>query len=911
MMMMSNYKNNTYLMRNLLYLIALITSNFSFGQYNVCLGNDITVCAGSTVQVQNCGGGTPGNSQGIVLNNPTTITLSDDQWSGAINMGFNFSFYGNTYNQCLIGSNCIISFDMTKAGGYCSWSLSGAGTMPNTSFSDAKNAAMPAYQDILPPASPNGAIQYQTIGTAPNRMFVVLYKDQNFFSCTSVCNYIAAIFYETSNVVEFHIGEKPLCTSWNGGLAIQGTENAAGTVAHITPGRNNTQWSANQEGKRWTPTTPSNTSNYTITTVPYILVTSPNTTFQWENTLGQTFPYNNGVLNVTCNTPGTVGYFLSGSACGASLGGVTDTTWITTVNAQVTASMTPDICSAGLGSVTATPLIGIPPYTFNWPALGAGSQTVNNVYAGVYTVQMTDGNGCSTSANVVVTDTPAQYTSSSTLVSCPGGNDGTATADMVPHIGNVTYLWDDPMAQTTSTAVGLTAGTYNCTITSDVGCSNVVSVNVTEIPGMIGSIANQSDVTCNSGNDGVIEIDVQQGTAPYTYSWDNSSSTSNIANDLYAGTHTCTITDANGCIITVTGTIAEPPALSIDNITPDTQICPEADITLNVNGSGGSSPYTYTWLENGTPIGTGTSITVDPDFTNTQYCAVMSEACGSPEDTSCTLIYFPTPIVPNAKPDEFQKCVPGFYEFDNISSNGAEIQTAVWDFGNPELFRVENGADSTSLLFTNVGTYDLAMTITSIYGCVYSDTMHSIIEVVPTPTADFNISNNPATIFETTVFMQDKSSNDVVNWMWSSPDSYPSSSNLKAPTFTFPEGETGTYPITLVVETEKGCMDTVTYTFNVVEDILFYAPNSFTPDGDEHNQVWKIEVAGIDIYDFDLYIFNRWGQVIWESHDPSVGWDGTYAGEKVQTGTYIWRAQVSRLNNDDKEEFHGTINVLK
>lgn len=880
-------------------------------QQTVCLGNDLTVCAGTPVQIQNCGGGTPGNAQGIVLSNPTSLTLSDDQWSGVINMGFNFSFYGNVYNQCVIGSNGIVSFDLTEANGYCSWALGGAGTMPNPTFDDALNSVMVTYQDILPSANPNGAIQYETIGTAPNRMFVVLYKDMNFFSCTSVCNYMAAIFYETSNVVEVHIGEKPLCNSWNGGLAIQGTQNAPGTVAHITPGRNNTQWAANQDGRRWTPTSPANTTNYAMSQIPYVLLTSPNTTFQWENTLGQTFPYNNGVLNVNPVPSGTTGYFLSGSACGASLGGVSDTTWLTSVNAGVAASMTPDICSAGMGSVSATPTQGIPPFTFNWPALGSTAQTVNNVFAGTYTVQMTDGNGCNASANIIVTDTPAQYTSSSTLVSCPGGNDGTATADMVPQIGNVSYLWDDPMAQTTSTATGLTAGTYNCTITSDVGCSNVVSVTVSEIPGMIGTIVSQSDATCNSGNNGSITVDVQQGTAPHTYSWDNSTSTSNVANDLFAGTHVCTVTDANGCVITITGTIGEPSALNIDYITPDTQICPEADITLTVTGSGGSSPYTFTWFENGTPIGTGASITVDPDVTNTQYCVKLTEACGSPEDEECTLIYFPTPIVPHATPDEIEKCVPGYFEFTNTSSNSGEIADAIWDFGSNNLYVLENGDDSTALLFTNVGVYDLVMTVTSIYGCVYTDTVHSIIEVLETPTANFNISNNPATIFETSVFMQDKSSNDVVQWSWFSPYSYPQTSNIQAPTFTFPEGETGTYPITLAVETERGCVDTITLEFNVVEDILFYAPNAFTPDGDEHNQVWRIEVAGIDIYDFDLYIFNRWGELIWESHDPYVGWDGTYNGEQVPTGMYVWRAQVSRLNNDDKEEFQGMINVLR
>lgn len=900
---------------SILFLLAFsIIPNLSHSQQvQICLGDDVTVCAGQTVQIQNCLGGTPGNSQGIVLSNPTTVNLSDDQWSGVVNMGFTFSFYGNNYNQCVIGSNGIISFDLTKANGYCSWALGGVGTLPNAGFNDARNSVMPAYQDILPTAfgSPNGAIQYQTVGTAPNRMFIVLYKDINFFSCTSVCNYFATIFYETSNVVEVHIGEKPLCTAWNGGLAIQGTENAPGTVAHITAGRNNTQWSANQDGRRWTPTAPGNTTNYAMSQIPYILITSPNTTFQWENTLGQTFPYNNGVLNVNPVPPGTTGYFLSGSACGASLGGVSDTSWITSVSSQVNASMTPDICSAGLGSVTATPLVGTPPFSFNWPALGSTAQTVNNVYAGTYFVQMTDGNGCSSSANITVTDTPAQYTNSSTLVSCPGGNDGTATANMVPLIGNVTYLWDDPMAQTTSTATGLTAGTYNCTITSDVGCSNVVTVVVSEIPGMTAVISSQSDATCNSGNDGIIEITVNQGTAPYSYSWDNSNSTTNIAYDLYAGTHTCTITDANGCVITITGTIGEPDALNVDFITPNTQICPEDDITLTAVGSGGSSAYTFTWYENGVLIGAGTDILVDPANTNTQYCVELSEACGSPIATECTMIYFPTPIVPSAIPDEIEKCVPGFFEFTNTSSNLAEVASTVWDFGQDEYYIVETGSDSTSMLFTEVGTYNLTMTITSVHGCVYQNTINSIMEVLPTPTADFNFSSNPATIFETTVFMQDKSSVDVTKWTWFSPNSNPTTSTSENPVFIFPEGIAGTYPVTLAVETDRGCVDTVTYNFNVVEDILFYAPNTFTPDGDEHNQSWKIAVAGIDIYNFDLFIFNRWGELIWESHDPNAAWDGTYGGVAVPQGMYVWRARVQRLNNDDRQEFHGTIHVLR
>ena len=132
-------------------------------------------------------------------------------------------------------------------------------------------------------------------------------------------------------------------------------------------------------------------------------------------------------------------------------------------------------------------------------------------------------------------DLPAAFQGTTTMVSCLGGNDGTAFAEMIPALGNITYLWDDPSAQTTQTAIGLTAGNYSCTITSDVGCFGVVLVTVTEIPGMIGTITSQTDVTCNSGNDGMIEVNVIQGTPPYSYSWDNSSSITNMANDLIVG----------------------------------------------------------------------------------------------------------------------------------------------------------------------------------------------------------------------------------------------------------------------------------------------------------------------------------------------------------------------------------------
>jgi gliding motility-associated-like protein len=97
----------------------------------------------------------------------------------------------------------------------------------------------------------------------------------------------------------------------------------------------------------------------------------------------------------------------------------------------------------------------------------------------------------------------------------------------------------------------------------------------------------------------------------------------------------------------------------------------------------------------------------------------------------------------------------------------------------------------------------------------------------------------------------------------------------------------------------------------VTEEFTIFVPNTFTPDGDEFNQHLEIFVNGIDDFGFSMLIFNRWGEVIWESNDPSVGWDGTYNGSLVQDGTYVWKIVVKDPNNDDRKEFIGHINVLK
>ena len=97
---------------------------------------------------------------------------------------------------------------------------------------------------------------------------------------------------------------------------------------------------------------------------------------------------------------------------------------------------------------------------------------------------------------------------------------------------------------------------------------------------------------------------------------------------------------------------------------------------------------------------------------------------------------------------------------------------------------------------------------------------------------------------------------------------------------------------TLIAYTASGCTDTATFIIDFEEQLIFYVPNAFTPDEDQFNQEFKpVFNSGYDVMTFHMQIFNRWGELIWESFDSNAGWDGSYGlnGSKVQEGTYTWK----------------------
>ena len=150
------------------------------------------------------------------------------------------------------------------------------------------------------------------------------------------------------------------------------------------------------------------------------------------------------------------------------------------------------------------------------------------------------------------------------------------------------------------------------------------------------------------------------------------------------------------------------------------------------------------------------------------------------------------------------------------------------------------------------------------------------------------------------------------SYLWLTPGGSPSTST-DYPTLeiSYPRYVADEYEAQLIETTEFGCIDTAIRTIRVMEDEIIFAPNAFTPNGDPFNQNWRVYVQGFNLDEFRLTIFNRWGEIIWQTSDPNDSWDGTYEGVLVPLGTYVWYVKARDQINDKVFEYNGFVSVLK
>ncbi len=707
------------------------------------------------------------------LTGGTSTSATDDSQVGALPIGFSFCFFGASYTNFYIGSNGWLAFS-SQPTTYTS------ATIPSAAATVPKNCIMGPWQDWNPSVAGGPYINYQTSGVAPFRKLVVTWNSIPMYQCTTTYGTFQIVIYETTNIIENYIVNKPNCTTWAGGTGVQGIQNAAGTVAFVVPGRNSTQWTATNEGWRYTP---SGAATYTVNW--YIL---PANTLIGTNTFTvppTTLPYTT-TINVT--PPMSPQYYYASvtgpNGCGAIAANNTDTVVVNSTNLAVDAGNYTPICQGNTTTLNASGGT-----TYSWsPTTGLSNPSIANPVASpatttTYTVTVVGAAGCIGTDTVTVAVSPTPITDA-------GFGGGICRGDNIQLNGNGsgTYSWSpagslDNATIATPTASPTVTTTYTLTITNATGCSASDTATVFVL-----------NTTANAGADTAICIGASttlNASGGTDYSWTPATglSNANIPNPVATPTVTTTyavlITNSStGCSAIDSVKITVNP-LPVADAGTNTSICQGFNTTLGASGG-----TTYAW----TPTsGLSNSTIFNPvasPTTTTTYSVNVTDASGCVSNDSVTVTVNPIPAV-NAGPD-LSLCAGS-----SGTLNGSGATNYVWSPGatlNDSTIATPISTPTVATTYTLVGT--------DANGCMNTDTVSVTLNgLVITASANTSICAGSSTTLGVT---------GALTYVWSPAGSL-SNSTIANPVAT----PIGTTTYTVIGTASSGCTDTAFVTVTV------------------------------------------------------------------------------------------------
>lgn len=659
--------------------------------------------------------------------------------------------------------------------------------------------------------------------------------------------------------------------------------------------------------------------------------------------LGGVYAWDNGVSDgVAFNPAATTTYTVTGT--NTALCAATDQV-IVTVNplddpsfnyplgltyCQTAADPTPVVTGMTGGAFSFTVTSGGPVLSLN-TATGQIDLSASDIgtYAITYNTASAPGSLCPQTAtlNLTITDNPlADFTFGTyctngidpSPVFLPGASGGIFSAvpaglSITPPTGLVDLSASAPGTYTVTNTVniaGCALATYNDDIVINGLPAGTISGTATICPG-----AALPDVTIN--------LTAGAPNWNLTYNYNGTPVVVNVAASPYiisgaaVGTYSLvTVTDANGCTNTLAGnaTISNYP-VPVMNALNDQEICEGTNLIVQTFGSN-LAGSTFDWTNTtGTDVGFGLSGTGNiPIFLATNgsgtdisvtvsVTPTSSNGCvGAPEDFVITI--HANPIV-SFTADTLNGCSPFVVNFTNTSS--VPGQNCIWNFGNG-LGVVGCGTVTTTF---NSGTYDVTLDVTTADGCFGTATVTDYIHVYDTPVAEFSYSPQILDIGDTEVnFTNHSDFADTYEWDFGDTTVHVFQVN---PTHTYP-AVPNVYLASLIASNNNGmCADTAYQLITIQDIIIFYVPNVFTPDHDEFNEGFHpVFTSGFDPFDYHLTIFNRWGEIVFESYDATKGWDGTYSDQGlVQDGVYIWQIEFKETMSDKRHTHRGHVTVLK
>lgn len=559
-------------------------------------------------------------------------------------------------------------------------------------------------------------------------------------------------------------------------------------------------------------------------------------------------------------------------------------------------------CNQHNGSLVAQPGGGTTPYSYHWGTNPVQTtDSASHLALGTYVCTVTDANGCTIvdSATVGMVNGQTSTITSFTNALCFDGSSGTATVTAVGGTSPYTYNWNSTPNQSTQTANSLPAGTYTVTVYDATGCTSTDTVAITQ-PTTVTLTVGGSTTEC-VGQPAIINAHAHGGLGLYTYLWSNSNSDSvQTVNPIVTTTYYCTATDVNGCTSPSESiTVTVLPGITVTAYGPPDTICAGKTVKLTATATGGNNgPYTYTWSPGGS---VGNIVSVSPSVTTTYTCSA-DDGCSLIPGTTVVIVYVvPVPLV-NFSMSVISGCDPLTINFSNLSLDVSSGSTYNWNFGG---LGVDTAKDPT-FIFNQSGLFNIKLVVTSPEGCTATMIDSDGVNVLPKPTAI--ISAEPTIATKSTGFISfynNSVGGDYWDWMFN--DAKNSTSSLKDPSFTYTD--TGSFRPELVTMNLFGCTDTAYIDIYIKDDFTFYIPSAFTPNNDGHNETFG--PVGINVQDYTMYIFDRYGNQIFMTTDMSVPWDGTdSSGKLVPENVYVYWIQNSDLDGN-KHQYTGRVTILR
>lgn len=614
----------------------------------------------------------------------------------------------------------------------------------------------------------------------------------------------------------------------------------------------------------------------------------------------------------------TVTATVSGTPCTSTTTIVVNPT--PTINAPLTS-----ICVGGTSNLTGSGTAhAVIPWTSSNPSVAtiSASGGVTAVSAGTTTITYMNSGGCTTTQAITVVSLPAASIAGSTTI-CEGQSasitfTGTPDATVTYQAGgtNQTIVLDAAGNGTMTAAPSVTTAytLVSVQVNPPGGCSSTLSGSATITINALPTASTIAPIAVCS-NTSVTVPAFTSVPAGATFTWVNNNTTIGLAangsgnitsftglnpgSGANAGTVTVTPT-LNGCsgsAAAFTITVDSPPLANAGN-----------DVTMCVNtpgitqiGQGPAAGVSYLW----TPItGLNNAAISNPTFdgsvpgVTTYTVTASSGACFTTDLVTVTI--FDLPVITFTS-DITSGCNPKEITFYNTTANASNCS---WNF---EGIGTDNTCGTVIQNYTSDGVFDVGLTVTDLNGCVNTSSINDMITIFPQPDASFDATPNELSTYNPLV-NTDNNSTNAVSYSWEFGDG--TGSTDFNPSHTYPD-RAGYYTITLYAMNGI-CIDSATGTVEVKEDLTWFIPNSFTPDGDEYNNVFlPVFNDAFDKQSYTMLIFDRWGEVIFETHDTAFGWDGTYNGKLCKEGAYTWKIVIKQKVKDYRVDLMGHVNILK